>query len=257
MNRVTPCRCGEPDGDLEHRIRSGRTRNVRLGVSMRAVHLLAAVSLLGIAPDARVAAHGAEAESPLGTVSVQGAPDVERDTPYADAINRISAREGIDPRLVRAVIRVESAYQANARSPKGAMGLMQLMPETARQYDVSNPYDPVANIEAGVRHLKLLLTRLPVKLALAAYNAGEGAVARFNGIPPYRETQDYVVRVLRVAAGSENYRVPASGWGATRARTSTRAVRHFSFSDPAASRAGMRFPLRAARGVWRRGRAVR
>jgi soluble lytic murein transglycosylase-like protein len=79
------------------------------------------------------------------------------------------------------------------------MGLMQLMPSTAREYKVSNPYDPRANVAAGVKHLKALIDRWGVELALAAYNAGEGAVKRFNGIPPYRETRDYVTRILSLA----------------------------------------------------------
>jgi soluble lytic murein transglycosylase-like protein len=78
------------------------------------------------------------------------------------------------------------------------MGLMQIMPMTARQYAVANPYDPAANIEAGIKHLKMLLTRFPVNLALAAYNAGEAAVERFRGIPPYAETREYVRRVLEL-----------------------------------------------------------
>jgi hypothetical protein len=117
---------------------------------------------------------------------------------YTAMIDRFSAEQGVSARLVRAVIQVESAYQENARSKKGAMGLMQLMPETARQYAVSNPYDPAANIEAGVKHLKSLLDRLPLSLALAAYNAGEAAVQRFRGIPPYPETRNYVNSVLRL-----------------------------------------------------------
>jgi soluble lytic murein transglycosylase-like protein len=80
------------------------------------------------------------------------------------------------------------------------MGLMQLMPETARQYAVADPYDPASNIEAGIKHLKGLLQRFPtVALALAAYNAGEATVQRFGGIPPYRETRDYVTRILQLA----------------------------------------------------------
>jgi soluble lytic murein transglycosylase-like protein len=120
--------------------------------------------------------------------------------PYGDIIDKFSAEHGVDARLVRAVIQVESAYQERARSRKGAMGLMQLMPETARQYAVADPYDPVANIEAGVKHLESLLQRLPRALALAAYNAGEAAVQRYHGIPPYRETQDYVSKILSLAA---------------------------------------------------------
>jgi hypothetical protein len=115
---------------------------------------------------------------------------------YDPIIERVSAEQGVDATLVRAVIQVESAYQERARSPKGAMGLMQLMPETARQYAVKDPYDPAANIEAGIKHLKMLLSRFPIALALAAYNAGEAAVERFRGIPPYAETRDYVRRVL-------------------------------------------------------------
>lgn len=117
-------------------------------------------------------------------------------TPFGDIIAQASAAHGVDPLLVRAVIQVESNYRPRARSPKGAMGLMQLMPATARQYSVRNPYDPKANIEAGIRHLKGLIDRFGVELALAAYNAGEGAVKRFNGIPPYRETRNYVSRIL-------------------------------------------------------------
>jgi soluble lytic murein transglycosylase-like protein len=82
------------------------------------------------------------------------------------------------------------------------MGLMQLMPETARAYVVSDPYDPQANIEAGIKHLKSLLRRFPLALALAAYNAGEAAVARFGGIPPYGETRSYVSRVLELWSSS-------------------------------------------------------
>ena len=118
--------------------------------------------------------------------------------PYGEIIDEAAGRVGVDARLVRAVIQVESAYQASARSRKGAMGLMQLMPETARQYAVADPYDPGANIDAGIRHLKALLDRFELSLALAAYNAGEAAVERFRGIPPYAETQNYVRQVLRL-----------------------------------------------------------
>ena len=126
--------------------------------------------------------------------------DAARDpnTPYSDIIDRVAAQQGVDARLVRAVIEVESGYQPHARSPKGAMGLMQLMPATARQYDVTNPYDPASNIEAGTKHLKSLLARFPPALALAAYNAGRATVERFRGIPPYAETRNYVTRILQI-----------------------------------------------------------
>ena len=132
------------------------------------------------------------------TVSgVRRQPDSQR---YDPIIDRVSAEQAVDAKLVRAVIQVESAYQERARSPKGAMGLMQLMPDTARQYAVANPYDPASNIEAGIKHLKSLLDRFPVSLALAAYNAGAAAVERFRGVPPYQETRDYVSRILLLAS---------------------------------------------------------
>jgi len=117
---------------------------------------------------------------------------------YGEIIDKMSAQHGVDAKLVRAVIQVESAYQQTARSRKGAMGLMQLMPETARQYGVKDPYDPESNIEGGIKYLKTLLERLPRDLALAAYNAGEAAVERFHGIPPYPETRSYVSRIVQL-----------------------------------------------------------
>jgi hypothetical protein len=125
---------------------------------------------------------------------------VLQSTPYGEIISALSEAHGVDPLLVRALIQVESNYQPRARSSKGAMGLMQIMPAIAREYRVRNPYDPKTNIEVGVKRLKDLLDRLgAVDLALAAYNAGEGAVERFKGIPPYRETQSYVSRILALA----------------------------------------------------------
>jgi hypothetical protein len=152
------------------------------------------------------------AESPSGSESLSNAVSsfsqtsgrVDRTSaaaPYNHIIDRVAAQEGVDARLVRAVIEVESGYRPRARSPKGAMGLMQLMPATARQYSVRNPYDPAANIEAGTRHLKSLLSRFPPALALAAYNAGDAAVERFGGIPPFAETRNYVSRILQIVGG--------------------------------------------------------
>ena len=122
--------------------------------------------------------------------------------PYAGLISTVAATYKLDARLVHAVIEQESNYQARARSKKGARGLMQLMPATARHYGVRNSYDPKANLEAGVRHLKDLMSRLELPIALAAYNAGEGTVRRYGGLPPYPETQAYVRNILR--------RVPAN-----------------------------------------------
>jgi transglycosylase-like protein with SLT domain len=118
---------------------------------------------------------------------------------YAKLIDNVASEQGVDARLVKAIIQVESAFQERARSRKGAMGLMQLMPETARQYAVADPYDARSNIEAGIKHLKALMKRMPsLSLALAAYNAGEAAVQRYRGMPPYAETRDYVSRILRL-----------------------------------------------------------
>jgi soluble lytic murein transglycosylase-like protein len=133
------------------------------------------------------------------------------------AINQAAARHNVDPNLVRAVVKVESNFNSNAVSRKGAMGLMQLMPSTARQLKVNNPFDAEQNVDAGVRHLKQLLESYggDVKLTLAAYNAGSGAVARSSGIPHYAETQNYVRRItslyysgLNVAPAGESSHAP-------------------------------------------------
>ena len=112
---------------------------------------------------------------------------------------RVARRHGLSEALVQAVVQVESRYDAFAVSPRGAMGLMQLMPQTARRFQVDDAFDPVDNLNGGVRYLKELLERYSgeTQLALAAYNAGEKAVERYGGIPPYRETMQYVDRVLR------------------------------------------------------------
>ncbi len=124
------------------------------------------------------------------------APTATAVVPYGEIIDKLAAEHNVPSRLVKAVIQVESGYQHGARSRKGAIGLMQLMPETARQYAVADPYEPRSNIEGGVKYLRSLLDRFEVPLALAAYNAGEAAVRRFGGIPPYPETRAYVKSVL-------------------------------------------------------------
>lgn len=118
---------------------------------------------------------------------------------YEDLIQSASERHQLDADLIRAVIRAESNFNSSARSHKGAMGLMQLMPETARLHNVIDAYDPVDNIEGGVRHLRMLLGRYQgdLQLSLAAYNAGSQAVEKYRGIPPFLETRDYVRRVLQ------------------------------------------------------------
>ena len=149
--------------------------------------------ILGIEPDASAAAEGAGS----------GPETTLEHYPYADIITAVSLQNGVDPGLVAAIIEVESGFEAAARSPMGAMGLMQLMPETAVRYSLVNPYDPAANIEAGTKHLALLLGRYDIDSALAAYNAGEGAVQKFGGVPPYPETMHFISKVrMLVATGS-------------------------------------------------------
>jgi soluble lytic murein transglycosylase-like protein len=125
----------------------------------------------------------------------------ERVKLYADLIKEVAMHHGLDPALLHAVIRTESAYNPEAVSSKGAVGLMQLMPATARRFGVSDSTDPRENLNGGAQYLKLLLELFndDKELALAAYNAGEGAVKKYNNtIPPYRETQHYVRRVLQL-----------------------------------------------------------
>jgi len=148
------------------------------------------VPVVAVAPDAPVASF-----VPLALALVPEAVLAAR--PYAGLISTVAATHKLDARLLHAVIEQESNYQARARSKKGAKGLMQLMPDTARQYGVRNSYDPKANLEAGVRHLKDLMSRLELPLALAAYNAGEATIKRYGGVPPYAETQNYVRSILR------------------------------------------------------------
>jgi soluble lytic murein transglycosylase-like protein len=125
-------------------------------------------------------------------VRIQPPPRLDR------IIKTVAKEQGVDATLVKAVIQVESGFEPRARSSAGAVGLMQVMPQTAKQYGVTGRrlYDPRANIEAGIKHLKSLMDHLPLHQALAAYNAGEGAVQRFQGVPPYPETQKYVSTIL-------------------------------------------------------------
>jgi soluble lytic murein transglycosylase-like protein len=130
-------------------------------------------------------------------------PQLERASPSRRAIEslvwQLAPQYGLDPNLVVAVIATESGFRADAVSPKGATGLMQLIPDTARRFGVENSYDPEQNLRGGMSYLRWLLShfRGDIKFALAAYNAGERAVERYAGIPPYAETKDYVVKVMR------------------------------------------------------------
>jgi|EndMetStandDraft_3_1072993.scaffolds.fasta_scaffold54038_2 soluble lytic murein transglycosylase-like protein len=148
---------------------------------------------------ARAAIDGSPAEPGEAATTPGPVRTVEIPAAYRAIITQLAEAHGVDARLIHAVISVESAYRPRARSAKGARGLMQLMPATARQYGVRNAYKEAANLDAGVRHLKMLLDRFAVREAIAAYNAGEAAVLRFGGVPPFRETRAYVERVLALA----------------------------------------------------------
>jgi soluble lytic murein transglycosylase-like protein len=139
-------------------------------------------------------------------------PQAARGSRWGQEIQEISGRYGVDSALVHAVIGAESAFNPWAVSRKGAQGLMQLMPRTASALGVRDSFNPRDNIEGGVRHLRYLLDRYPgnVSLALAAYNAGEGAVDYYGGIPPYPETQQYVQKILHRGGSGMPSVVPSS-----------------------------------------------
>jgi len=147
---------------------------------------------------------------PTPVYAVEGASDFVttraaevRGSQFDALIREHAAKQSLRPELVRAVIQIESGFNPRARSPKGAMGLMQLMPDTARDLGVRNPWDPEDNIRGGTKYLRQLLDKYGdenLHLALAAYNAGPGAVDKYDGqVPPYRETRNYVNKVQNVA----------------------------------------------------------
>jgi soluble lytic murein transglycosylase-like protein len=150
-----------------------------------------------VSPAASVAVPGGLQTTASTLPEVRDGPISRR--PYTNAVEQAANQFGLDVALLHAVIAVESAYNAQARSNKGAGGLMQLMPDTAKRYGVSNVFDPIENIRGGAQYLRDLLKLFDndMRLALAAYNAGEGAVIKYGKrIPPYRETAAYVPRVV-------------------------------------------------------------
>jgi transglycosylase-like protein with SLT domain len=144
-----------------------------------------------------------------------------------------AARHNVDPNLVRAVVKVESNFNSNAVSRTGAMGLMQLMPKTARELKVKNPFDPQQNVDAGVRHLKYLLENYngDVNLTLAAYNAGEGAVRRSAGVPHYSETQDYVRKITHLYYGGFDLAQTGASRDPVKVQRDERGVLYISNTD--------------------------
>jgi soluble lytic murein transglycosylase-like protein len=130
---------------------------------------------------------------------VSKAQAAQQETQLKEIVNRIAVQEGVEIPLVQSVIRAESNYNPEAVSPKGAMGVMQLIPATAKRFGVSDAFDPEENIHGGVRYLKFLLDYYQgdYQKAIAAYNAGEAAVDKYQGVPPFAETQNYVVQVAR------------------------------------------------------------
>ena len=149
------------------------------------------------------------------------------------SIAMAAARHNVDPNLVRAVVKVESNFNSNAVSRKGAMGLMQLMPSTARSLNVKNPFDPDQNVDAGVRHLKQLLENYngDVNLTLAAYNAGSGAVRRSSGVPRFTETQNYVRRITNLYYGGYDLAPSGTAHDPVRVQRDSRGVLYISNTD--------------------------
>ena len=158
----------------------------RTGQFVKTVHVMARV-----APSRLIAPQAAGTETPMGSSSVAGST-------VRSMVEEAAKQYEMSPELVDSVIQVESNYNPYAVSPKGAQGLMQLMPATARRFGVKNTFDPKDNIEGGVRYLKFLKeTFQDERLAIAAYNAGEGAVQKYGNVPPYQETMSYVAKVGR------------------------------------------------------------
>ncbi|MCJ7754439.1 MAG: lytic transglycosylase domain-containing protein [Thermoanaerobaculales bacterium] len=164
--------------------------------------LFAGLGLLLVAPQS--SANGAVAAAEIGTRSLERSE-------LRKLVHEVSTEHGVDPKLIDALVHVESGYNPNAVSRKGAMGLMQLMPETAKRLKVDDPFNPAENVRGGVKEISRLVSRYSgnLQLALAAYNAGEGAVSKYRGVPPYAETRSYISKILSLYTGRP-YRLAGS-----------------------------------------------
>ncbi len=178
----------------------------------------------------------------LAATPAAGAGSTVSNAELRRLVHQVSLEHGVDPKLVDALVHVESAYNPRAVSRRGAMGLMQLMPDTAVRLEVDDPFDPEENVRGGVREFSRLVDRYSgnLQLALAAYNAGEGAVAKYRGVPPYPETRSYVSKILSIYTGRP-YRL-AGGYSAKpvrmlRENDGTMVITNLSSSATAAARA--------------------
>lgn len=178
---------------------ANEVRRLLREAALRDSHFMAAGNALLAASQQRVQGSGGVLRSKLDVPPTPGGAEM-----IDKIVEETAMRHDVDPNLVRAIIKVESNFNPQARSRKGAIGLMQLMPTTARSLNVTNPYDPAQNVDAGVRHFKQLLDSYhgDVALSLAAYNAGSTAVQRSRGVPRFRETQNYVKRITQLYASN-------------------------------------------------------
>ena len=195
-----PVRLNEPQDGSGASVQLPNQLNSDTPAGAARVRAAALGSSTGITPTAAASTYAAAASATVGTTSTAS----DNLSPALSAtFDRLAAKYGVPAALAKGVARAESGFRANAVSGAGAQGLMQLMPSTARGLGVTNPFNPEQNAEGGIKYLKGLLDRFhgDTKLAVAAYNAGPNAVARFGGVPPYAETQTYVQRVLGYARG--------------------------------------------------------